>query len=280
MKKKKKSTLFALFCLCVVKMGAQELTLEERLTKIEQELRRQAEKQKFMPQIHGILRGKYEYEPDLNASRFEVRNARLSVDGNMPLKSSYKLEVDLCDESAIKMKDAWVRVSPISTLRITLGQQRMPFSIDAHRNPSAQFFANRSFIAKQVGDMRDVGAAVGYDIINMENCKKLSVDAGIYNGSNLDNQKTAWFTSPAYSARIQYFPIKGLALIPSVQHQMRWLFTRYQLRKVIWVVLAIFSVTITWTIIVMERRDLMRVPLDFCNLMLSVIDSQQESPFM
>ena len=105
-------------------MGAQELTLEERLTKIEQELRRQAEKQKFMPQIHGILRGKYEYEPDLNASRFEVRNARLSVDGNMPLKSSYKLEVDLCDESAIKMKDAWVRVSPISTHAITIVQPR------------------------------------------------------------------------------------------------------------------------------------------------------------
>ena len=64
-------------------MGAQELTLEERLTQIEQELQRQTENQKFMPQIHGILRGKYEYEPDLNASRFEVRNARLSVDGNM-----------------------------------------------------------------------------------------------------------------------------------------------------------------------------------------------------
>lgn len=43
---------------------------------------------------------------------------------------------------------------------------------------------------------------------------------GIYNGSNLDNQKTAWFTSPAYSARLQYFPVKGLALIPSVQHQL------------------------------------------------------------
>ena len=98
MKKKKKCTLFVLFCLCVVNMGAQELTLEERLTQIEQELQRQTEKQKFMPQIHGILRGKYEYEPDLNASRFEVRNARLSVDGNMPLKSSYKLEVDLCHQ--------------------------------------------------------------------------------------------------------------------------------------------------------------------------------------
>ena len=162
MKIKNKCTLFVLFCLCVVKMGAQELSLEERLTLIEQELQRQTEKQKFMPQIHGILRGKYEYEPDLNASRFEVRNARLSADGNMPIISSYKLEVDLCDESAIKMKDGWVRVNPVNTLRIILGQQRMPFSIDAHRNPSAQFFANRSFIAKQVGDVRDVGAAIGY----------------------------------------------------------------------------------------------------------------------
>ena len=195
-------------------------TIEERVSTLEEKLQEQTQKQKYMPQIHGILRGKYEYEPDLGASRFEVRNARLSAEGNLPLRSSYKLEVDLCDESTIKMKDAWVRVNPWSTLRITLGQQRMPFSIDAHRNPSAQYLANRSFIAKQVGDMRDVGAAVGYDFVNNNNRKVLSVDAGIYNGSNLDNQKTAWFTSPAYSARIQYFPVKGLALIPSVQHQL------------------------------------------------------------
>lgn len=173
----------------------------------------------FKPEIHGILRGKYEFEPSLKASRFEVRNARLSLNGNLPLRSSYKMEVDLCDESAIKMKDAWVRINPVSTLRITIGQQRMPFSIDAHRNPSAQFFANRSFIAKQVGDMRDVGLAVGYDIKNKEKRTLVSLDAGIYNGSNLDNQKTAWFKSPSYSARIQVFPVKGLALIPSVQHQ-------------------------------------------------------------
>ncbi len=179
------------------------------------------------PQIHGILRGKYEYQPDLEASRFEVRNARLSAEGSLSARSAYKLEVDLCDESAIKMKDAWVRLLlPLresqggSALRVTFGQQRMPFSIDAHRNPSAQYFANRSFIAKQVGDMRDVGAAVGYDFTDKDNRKVLSVDAGMYNGSNLDNQKTAWFSSPAYSARLQYYPVKGLAIVPSIQHQL------------------------------------------------------------
>ena len=172
------------------------------------------------PQLHGILRGKYEYEPDLEASRFEVRNARLSVEGSLPMRSSYKLEVDLCDESQIKMKDAWVRLNPYKNLRATIGQQRMPFSIDAHRNPSAQYFANRSFIAKQVGDMRDVGFQLGYDITDGNGRKVLSADAGIFNGSNLDNQKTAWFTSPAYSARVQYFPMGGLAIIPSIQHQL------------------------------------------------------------
>ncbi len=194
--------------------------MEARTTALEQKMQTLAATKKYMPQIHGILRGKFEYQPDMKASRFEVRNARLSACGELPMRSAYKLEVDLCDESSIKMKDAWVRVNPWRTLRLTVGQQRMPFSIDAHRNPSAQFFANRSFIAKQVGDMRDVGVLAGYDFMNGARRKVLSIEGGIFNGSNLDEQKTAWFKSPGYSARLQWFPLKGLALIPSVQHQV------------------------------------------------------------
>ncbi|MGN0233949.1 MAG: porin [Bacteroidaceae bacterium] len=171
------------------------------------------------PQIHGVLRGKFEYQPDLDKGRFEVRNARLSASGKFLRISEYKLEVDFCDESSIKMKDAWVRLIPYKTLRLAMGQQRMPFSIDAHRNPSVRYFANRSFIAKQVGDMRDVGFQAGYDIIGDDERKVVSLDAGIFNGSNLDNQKTAWFSAPAYSARMQYFPTEHWAIIPSVQHQ-------------------------------------------------------------
>lgn len=208
--------------------AATAQSLEERVSILEEKAQTPlssstqsaSEKQKYLPQLHGILRGKYEYEPNIGASRFEVRNARLSVEGNMPFRSSYKLEVDLCDESQIKMKDAWVRVNPWKTLRASIGQQRMPFSIDAHRNPSAQYLANRSFIAKQVGDMRDVGFQLGYDFLTADGRKILSVDAGVFNGSNLENQKNAWFKSPAYSARVQYYPIKGLAIMPSVQHQL------------------------------------------------------------
>lgn len=209
--------IFSVLFMCVGFASAQ--TLEDRLQLLEEQIRKQDADPARSFYIHGILRTKYEYEPELNASRFEVRNARFGIEGALPLRSSYKLEIDLCDESAIQMKDAWIRLNPFATFRITVGQQRMPFSIDAHRNPSAQYFVNRSFIAKQVGNMRDVGILVGYDVFGHRSRKILSLDAGLFNGSNLDNQKNAWFTSPGYSARLQCYPVKGLVLVPSIQHQ-------------------------------------------------------------
>ena len=204
--------------LCTTGTGALAQSIEERLAALEGQAQENRKASKYLPQVHGILRGKYEYQPELDASRFEVRNARLSASGELPLRSAYKLEVDLCDEGSIKMKDAWVRITPWKTLRISVGQQRMPFSIDAHRNPSAQYFANRSFIAKQVGDMRDVGLQAGYTWTNKEQRPIVILDAGIFNGSNLDNQKTAWHTDINYSARLQLLPISGLAIVPSIQH--------------------------------------------------------------
>ena len=202
MKKTSKAVAVMVLCLCAAEVSAQD----------------------YAPKIHGILRGKYEYQPEMEASRFEVRNARLSAEGSLPMRAAYKLEVDLCDESAMKMKDAWVRMLPWKSLRLTFGQQRMPFSIDAHRNPSAQYFANRSFIAKQVGDMRDVGFQIGYECpLRLPQgggfVPRLIVDVGVFNGSNLDNQKTAWFSGPSYSARIQFFPVSGWVIVPSIQHQ-------------------------------------------------------------
>lgn len=114
--------------------------------------------------IHGTIRSKYEYQTQENEGRFEVRNARVSVDGKLSPIIGYKAEIDLCDEGKIKMLDAYTRLKPAQGLQLTLGQMRVPFTIDAHRSPHQQYFANRSFIAKQVGNVRDVGFAAGYTI--------------------------------------------------------------------------------------------------------------------
>ena len=116
----------------------------------------------YLPEIHGTIRGKYEYQTETGESRFEVRNARFSVSGNVHPLVAYKAEIDLSDEGSIKMLDAYARVFPVKDLNFTIGQMRVPFTIDAHRSPHQQYFANRSFIAKQVGNVRDVGLTSAY----------------------------------------------------------------------------------------------------------------------
>lgn len=181
----------------------------------------------FTPMLHGTIRGKYEYEPQISSNRFEVRNARVSVVGNVALPSlSYMAEIDLSDEGVIKMLDAFVRYDLMSlidsggaatrrgqSLEFTIGQMRVPFTIDAKRSPHNQYFANRSFIAKQVGNVRDVGAMLGYHF-GLQ--RPVVLEAGLFNGSGLTNQKV-WHKSLNYSAKAQWFFSKGWNLTLSGQ---------------------------------------------------------------
>lgn len=137
----------------------------------------------YTPKIHGTVRTKFEYQPEIEKERFEVRNARVSIDGAISRQISYKAEIDLSDEGQIKMLDAFARFKPTTASALTLGQMRVPFTIDAHRSPHQQWFANRSFIAKQVGNVRDVGLAGRYDFNSL--LLPLTIEAGIFNGSGL-----------------------------------------------------------------------------------------------
>ncbi len=154
----------------------------------------------YIPEIHGTIRAKYEYEPPIGEGRFEIRNARMSVEGKIIPIVRYKAEIDLSDEGAIKMLDAYVRFQPEEQLKFTFGQMRVPFSIDAHRSPHLQYFANRSFIAKQVGNVRDVGASASWTFGSEA---PLTLEGGIYNGSGLTNQKHFWTSNYNFSFKSQ-----------------------------------------------------------------------------
>jgi len=164
--------------------------------------------------INGTVRGKYEYQTEEQEGRFEVRTARVSVSGKLTDLVSYKAEIDLCDEGSIKMLDAYARLHPLENFQFTLGQMRVPFTIDAHRSPHEQYFANRSFIAKQVGNVRDVGATLGYTIPfqkDVAHPMTLQLQAGLYNGSGLTNQKNFWTKSVNFSSKAELkAPIESL----------------------------------------------------------------------
>mgnify|MGYP004445197105 CR=1 FL=1 len=167
-----------------------------------------------IPVINGTLRAKYEYQPQISAGRFEVRNARVGITGLIIRGLSYKAEIDLCDEGKIKMLDAFIRYSPL-TMQFTLGQMRVPFTIEAPRSPHLQYFANRSFIAKQAANIRDVGFSASY---TFKGNFPVNLTAGIFNSSGLTNQKDFWTKSYNFSFKA-LLPLFGerLVISPSLQ---------------------------------------------------------------
>lgn len=188
--------------LCLLGTGASTLSAQTE------------EKVNYMPKINGTLRGKYEYQTQENAGRFQVRTARVSVSGQVAPKVEYKAEIDLCDEGVIKMLDAYTRLKPWKYFDFSIGQMRVPFTIDAHRSPHQQYFANRSFIAKQVGNVRDVGAMAGY---TFHVGFPIRLQAGLFNGSGLTGQKDYWTKGINYSAKAQFLFPFNLDLVTSVQ---------------------------------------------------------------
>ena len=167
----------------------------------------------WLPKRSGTLRAKGEYQTRDKEGRFEVRNARVALDGNVTPIVIYRAEVDLSDEGRIRMLDAYAGVLPVKGLTLRIGQMRVPFSIDAHRSPHKQFFANRSFIAKQVGDVRDVGLCASYTLPKTP----LTIEGGLFNGSGLTDQKDYWTKNLNFSAKVQWKPVKMLTLQGSVQ---------------------------------------------------------------
>ena len=179
-----------------------------------QETSEEKAKVNYMPRINGTIRAKYEYQTEEGESRFEVRNARVSITGNVLPIIEYKAEIDLSDEGNIKMLDAYTRIKIMKGLDFTIGQMRVPFTIDAHRSPHQQYFANRSFIAKQVGNVRDVGATLAY---NFNLGIPIILEAGIFNGSGLTDQKDYWTDRINFSAKARFFLPKGFTLQASIQ---------------------------------------------------------------
>lgn len=138
----------------------------------------------YTPQINGTIRSRWEMETQEGESRFQVRNARLSLSGKIAPQISYFLNTDLCDRGKMKILDAWGRIELGGGASFQAGQFRMPFGVDPFLAPHTYFFANRSFIGKQVCNFRAVGAKAGVDIA------PFTIEAGVFNPTTIGDHET------------------------------------------------------------------------------------------
>lgn len=160
---------------------------------------KQPEAVNYVPDIHGTLRARYEAEFSPSESRFQVRNARVSISGRIARPISYFFNTDLCDRGKMKILDAWGKVAVGGGLDFQAGQFRMPFGVDPFRAPDAYYFSNRSFIAKQMCNYRAVGAKIGWHGLE----EKMSIEAGAFNPSTIGDHEV-WNRRLAYAVKGTY----------------------------------------------------------------------------
>lgn len=151
---------------------------------------------KLIPQIHGAFRGRYEVSTLKGEQRFQVRNARVTLEGQVTKHINYFFQTDLCDRGKMKILDAYARLAPSKALAFQLGQFRMPLGIETFRAPQNYIFANRSFVGKEVCNFRAVGAKVGYSIPHTP----LLIEAGIFNPNTIGDH-SPWHKPMAYSGK-------------------------------------------------------------------------------
>lgn len=164
----------------------------------------------YTPKIHGVLRTRWEGEfDDQFEQRFQVRNARLSVEGKVLPALSYYVRIDACDRGKMKILDAWAKWGIGHQWFVQAGQFRVPFAVDCFRGPGSYYFANRSFLGKQMMNLRAVGAQAGYQCATLP----LTVTAGIFNSTPMGDHDT-WQRAMTYAAKASY-RIKNVTLSAS-----------------------------------------------------------------
>lgn len=156
-----------------------------------------AEKSIYMPTFNGTARIRYEYFTESNKGAFKVRDLRFGVDGYVAPVMSYSAEVNFSDWGKVNLVNGFVRLTPVRNLNFMIGQQRIPFTIAAHRFPWQQYFVNRTFVAKY-GGVRDIGLVGTYEIPKIP----LTVQGSIFNCSGLGEHKSFFTNTYGFSFRL------------------------------------------------------------------------------
>lgn len=180
----------------------------------------------YVPKIDGAVKAKFELSTYDGEFRFNVRNSRFGVSGNVSRHMIYRMQVDFSNEGKVSILDAYAGYQA-GRWDVRLGQQQYHFSSDLDRGPSSNMFANRSFLAKYLTGYygselvdgkpkdfvrtlgsRDLGIMATY---TFQTRLPLKLYFGIFNGSGINNPE--WGKTVNFVGRAEIGPAsEGLRL--------------------------------------------------------------------
>lgn len=164
----------------------------------------------YVPKFHGAVRARWELDTEEGAQRFQVRNARVTMEGAVASWAKYFVQTDLSDCGQMKILDAYAQLDIVKGLNFRAGQFRMPFGIETFRAPQNYIFANRSFVGKQVMNYRAVGARLAYTLPKTP----LTLEVGVFNPATIGSQ-SGWSKTAAMAGKASWTVGGGVTLSAS-----------------------------------------------------------------
>ena len=162
------------------------------------------------------------------ADGFDIRRARLDVKGAISPYWSYRVQFDLAGTP--KLIDAYTELKLNDYLNFTIGQAKIPFSLENLTSSNKLELIDRSqaveaLVArgKDVGgnqNGRDIGIQVGGTILKLKDRSVLDYRLDLYNGSGIntvDNNE-----NKDYAARLIVHPVAGLDISGALYNGTRF----------------------------------------------------------
>lgn len=149
---------------------------------------------------------------------FDIHRARIDLNGNFTPYLSYRLMTDFAANP--KLLDAYAEIKLNDYLNITLGQFRVPFSIenlmqirkfdliDFSQVVDALVFRSKDVIGNQNG--RDIGVQLSGALIKNGTNNLVEYRIGVFNGSGINIADTA-NKAKDIAVRLVINPVKGLS---------------------------------------------------------------------
>ena len=186
----------------------------------------QEEKVDYIPKVSGYVQGLYQLNEgeETHSNTFKMQRVRVSVDGNIGKKVTYKVQGDLV--SSPVLMDAYVKFSVCPQFSVQAGQFKLPFTMETAMHPmDLEIFDYGESVKRLVGysdvcgfgkSGRDIGIMFSGDLFRMEDkdFSLLNYSIGIFNGSgpnviDIDKKKDV-------VGRIKFHPwLKNLTLTTS-----------------------------------------------------------------
>ena len=147
----------------------------------------------------GIIKTKLEMSTEAGMIRFNVRNSRVGVRGDIGEYLSYRVQFEMSNEGVFSPLDLFGTLKFTKKFSFLFGQTHVPFENIYIITPAEMMFANRAFMGKFfTPGTRDIGAVAQYRFhignIPMEG------QAGMFNGGRINAPQ--WTNKPSYAFRL------------------------------------------------------------------------------